>query len=112
MPQLHARWLRLPGWPFIVGGLFLLLFVLAMWLGGVFSGSGSNVKGAGTWLPDTSENIGPLYGIASLAPNDVWAVGSTQDPPARALALHWNGIDWSGSFKTPPTPQPGITKFL
>jgi hypothetical protein len=98
MPNLQARWLRLPWWPLIVGALFSLLFVLAIWLGGVFSGSGSGVKGAGTWLPDASENIGPLYGIAAIAPDDVWAVGSTRNSPMRALALHWNGVDWSGRF--------------
>jgi len=98
MLHLQARWLRLPWWPLILGGLLSLLFVSAMWLGGIFSGPGSGAKGAATWLPDASEDIGPLYGIASVASNDVWAVGSTRNSPMRALALHWNGVDWRGRF--------------
>jgi hypothetical protein len=81
----------------MAGGLFLL-FVLVMWFSRVFSGSGSDIMSAGTWVPDASEDIGPLYGVAGVASNDVWAVGSTRDSPMRAVALHWNGVDWSSRF--------------
>ena len=55
---------------------------------------------AGTWsllaLPsDLSE--GTLTGVAAMATDDVWVVGSTGDPVVgseRALALRWDGSAW------------------
>jgi hypothetical protein len=45
-------------------------------------------------LPMTQ--AGQLLGVAAVAPNDVWAVGSFTDTGgARALALHWNGGRWT-----------------
>jgi hypothetical protein len=38
-----------------------------------------------------------LYGVAANAPNDVWAVGGTDQsgPPYRSLVEHWDGTSWS-----------------
>jgi hypothetical protein len=38
-----------------------------------------------------------LFGVAALAPNDVWAVGHTYlgGPHWIPLVLHWNGTTWS-----------------
>jgi hypothetical protein len=38
-----------------------------------------------------------LYGVAADAPNDVWAVGGTDEsgPPYQSLVEHWDGTSWS-----------------
>jgi len=38
-----------------------------------------------------------LYGVAADAPDDVWAVGGTDQsgPPYRSLVEHWDGTSWS-----------------
>ena len=38
-----------------------------------------------------------LYGVAALAPDDVWAVGGTDQsgPPYQSLVEHWDGTSWS-----------------
>ncbi len=55
------------------------------------------------WSLIPSPNVGPevdntLHGIAAIASNDVWAVG-TQQPTSltdpHTLTLHWNGSLWS-----------------
>jgi hypothetical protein len=39
---------------------------------------------------------GQLNGVAAIAPNDVWAVGSSgQGAPSRTLIEHWDGTTWS-----------------
>jgi len=37
---------------------------------------------------------GVLYGVAALAPDDVWAVGS-QNYPGPGLIEHWDGTSWT-----------------
>ena len=55
------------------------------------------------WSVVPSPNVGPevdntLAGVAAVASNDVWAVG-TQQPTSltdpHTLTLHWNGFAWS-----------------
>jgi hypothetical protein len=38
-----------------------------------------------------------LNGVAAIAPNDVWAVGGTDQsgPPYQSLVEHWDGSSWS-----------------
>ena len=38
-----------------------------------------------------------LYGVAADAPDDVWAVGGTDQsgPPYKSLVEHWDGTSWS-----------------
>jgi len=51
-----------------------------------------------TWKPfNTSQlQFGQLSSVFARATNDVWAVGWTgQVPNVKALALHWNGTEWS-----------------
>ncbi len=39
---------------------------------------------------------GQLNGVAAIAPDDVWAVGSSgQGAPSRTLIEHWDGTAWS-----------------
>jgi hypothetical protein len=40
----------------------------------------------------TDDNL--LYGVAAVAPNDVWAVGVYSVPWFKTLVLHWNGSKW------------------
>jgi hypothetical protein len=56
------------------------------------------------WNVVKSPNIGtmsfPLYGVAAISANDVWAVGYSRynpDPQSddHTLVLHWNGTNWS-----------------
>jgi hypothetical protein len=55
-----------------------------------------------TWTvvpsPNDSTTNNNLYGVAAVAANDVWAVGSAGS--LKTLALHWNGASWS-VFPTP-----------
>jgi hypothetical protein len=48
-----------------------------------------------------------LYGVAADAPNDVWAVGGTDQsgPPYQSLVEHWDGTSWSVVF---PASFPGV----
>ncbi|MFL5798544.1 MAG: hypothetical protein ACJ77A_11510 [Actinomycetota bacterium] len=51
---------------------------------------------------------GGLTGVAALAPDDVWAVGSSYDEPGapgRPLLVHWDGTEWSET--TPPISTTG-----
>ena len=52
-----------------------------------------------------------LDGVAAIAPDDAWAVGSTRSGGARrdrALAEHWNGSQW----RSVPLPDPQGVDFL
>jgi hypothetical protein len=55
-----------------------------------------------TWTavpsPNDSTGNNDLYGVAAVAANDVWAVGSAGS--SKTLVLHWNGAGWS-VFPTP-----------
>jgi hypothetical protein len=50
-----------------------------------------------TWTvvssPNDSTGSNDLFGVAAVAANDVWAVGSAGS--LKTLALHWNGLSWS-----------------
>ncbi|MGZ4129235.1 MAG: hypothetical protein ACXVPR_00215 [Actinomycetota bacterium] len=51
-----------------------------------------------SWTVTTSPTDGRLYDVRALAPDDVWAVGSTGDPDfveEKALAMHWDGTAWT-----------------
>jgi hypothetical protein len=53
--------------------------------------------------PNVPNALAPLYGVSAGATNDVWAVGLAEDfpvqpttgPRGHALAMHWNGSNWS-----------------
>src|SRR5205807_1332866 len=47
--------------------------------------------------PTTSRQEGGLFGVAAIAPNDVWAVGDVLNGNggSRALVLHYDGATWS-----------------
>jgi hypothetical protein len=48
----------------------------------------------------TQDGDAVLRGLAAVAPNDVWAVGSAQGAP---FAVHWDGASWQTA--TLPTPS-------
>lgn len=57
--------------------------------------------------PDGTQLINPIYGVAALAPDDVWAVGfrggyGTTNP--HVLIQHWDGTQWT----LMPADNPGI----
>src|SRR5207249_1853226 len=56
--------------------------------------------------PDSTTNN--LWGVAAVAPDDVWAVGDAgnggQGNSTDPLAIHWDGAAWA----VVPTPAPGI----
>jgi hypothetical protein len=60
--------------------------------------------------PSAGGNANPLYGIAVIAPNDIWAVGPYSNGTIwQTLIEHWNGATWS----VVPSPNPGIgSNFL
>ncbi len=51
-----------------------------------------------------------LYGVAAVAPNDVWAVGRYEPDTGgtSTLTLHWDGTNWS----TVPSPNPATYSGL
>jgi hypothetical protein len=54
--------------------------------------------------PDPSR-VNYLYGVAAIAPNDIWAVGFFSDAQStsHSLTLHWDGNFWS------QIPNPGVS---
>ena len=60
--------------------------------------------------PDPSPLNSTVYGVAALASNNVWAVGSYKDKATGEfpeLILHWNGTKWLKV--APPAFETGIT---
>ncbi len=51
---------------------------------------------------------GALYGIAAVAPDDVWAVGFQGSPFFTTLTEHWDGSTWTKV----PAPSPGVYAAL
>ena len=43
--------------------------------------------------PNDGPNDNSLFGVASVASNDVWAVGNAGS--LKTLAIHWDGVSWS-----------------
>jgi hypothetical protein len=43
--------------------------------------------------PNDSSNDNTLFGVATVASNDVWAVGNAGS--LKTLAIHWDGASWS-----------------
>lgn len=66
-----------------------------------FNGSTWNIVPS----PNPSKDIqSVLYSVSGKTPNDVWAVGSSNNgsAPTRTLIQHWNGIQWT----IVPSPSP------
>jgi hypothetical protein len=55
--------------------------------------------------------INALYGVAAIAANDVWAVGSFTNLSeySKTLILHWNGSSWT---QVPSPNAPGVNNGL
>ncbi len=51
-------------------------------------------------------SVNGLYGVAAIAPNDVWAVGYavSLSTPYQTVTLHWNGSVWQ------VVPSPNLTR--
>src|SRR6266508_6360169 len=68
----------------------------------------------GAWervpVPDVvnvgDNSVNGLYGVAAIAPNDVWAVGYavSLSTPYQTVTLHWNGSAWQ------VVPSPNLTR--
>jgi hypothetical protein len=67
----------------------------------------------GAWKPHRSPTFGlkpaVLWSVATMAPDDAWAVGEEGYPNGQALALHWNGRDWL-RITTPQTPERSLLR--
>jgi ABC-type phosphate transport system substrate-binding protein len=66
------------------------------------AGSSSIQPASQIWFPEPDQDIGALYGIRALAPDDVWVVGETKvhvvngaSRGHKALVAHWNGTQWT-----------------
>lgn len=55
-----------------------------------------------SWSLLPVDNPGILRGASALTSSDAWAVGYTDESPARTLAMHWDGSQWS----VVPSPNP------
>jgi hypothetical protein len=58
--------------------------------------------------PNGGENVSNyLYGVSSVAPNDVWAVGWYGNATGndRTLTMHWDGAQWTIIDSPNPLPQ-------
>ena len=60
--------------------------------------------------PQPGSLLNDLNGVKALAPNDVWAVGSSgnSDGVRFTVTLHWNGSIWSQV----PSPSPGMVSDI
>ncbi len=47
------------------------------------------------WRVVSDQEWGPLNAVTAISANDVWAVGHTNDNPAKTLITHWDGKSWS-----------------
>src|SRR5690242_1640758 len=96
---------------------FLLLGVVALlggaiWSGGAGASAGSGKPGAPLSLPTTTPTLTPppltgclvsapsgpeghFIATSATGPNDVWAVGSVHGLQTTSLISHWNGTGWS-----------------
>src|SRR5207249_2791426 len=45
--------------------------------------------------PNSEPSYNYLFGVAVVAANDVWAVGTYNGYGGRTLILHWDGAQWS-----------------
>lgn len=74
--------------------------------GGSFQALTEHWNGS-AWSVVPSPNVGSsdyeLDGVAAVASNDVWAVGTYYGTPAQTLTEHWNGRAWS----VVPSANPG-----
>ena len=56
-------------------------------------------------VPDVvNGGVNGLYGVAAIAPNDVWAVGYAVGLSYQTVTLHWNGSAWQ------IVPSPNLTR--
>jgi len=84
------------------------IWAVGLWNSGATSAPDQSLAehwNGSTWTIVTTPNVGngfnDLYGVAGNDPNDVWAVGSSQNAGVGyTLALHWNGAGW-GAVSTP-----------
>jgi hypothetical protein len=83
-----------------ISGRRALRLIASLGLVVVFLAWGSIPAGADDPPPEIDD---PLFGVAAVSSQDVWAVGSAHgcDP----IALHWEGAGWSQV----PTPKPADT---
>jgi hypothetical protein len=52
------------------------------------------VPDAQVWIPNSETELGPIYSLAALSDNSVWAVAETKSEPTQAVLLHWDGTGW------------------
>jgi hypothetical protein len=85
-----------------------------VWATGSYTTTTSDVRQAliehwngSAWSVVSSPAEGALYGLAVVAPNDIWAVGYAgySPGPYQTLIEHWNGTAWN----VVPSPNPGST---
>ena len=59
--------------------------------------------------PNGGSALNVFEAVAVVAPNDVWAVGYTQNTggPTQTLVEHWNGTAWA----IVPSPNPGSAEL-
>ena len=56
-------------------------------------------------VPDVANGgVNGLYGVAAIAPNDVWAVGYAVGSSYQTVTLHWSGSAWQ------IVPSPNLTR--
>jgi hypothetical protein len=51
----------------------------------------------------TEPAAGPIWAMAAVSPDDVWAVGTDTNSPPTGVIQHWDGNAWT----VVPSPQPG-----
>ncbi len=77
-------------------GRSILFFSLTLLLLRLTGADTALAQSCGKWSVVASLNVGSsynaLYGVTAIAPNDVWAVGTSQ---TATLTEHWNGTQWS-----------------
>jgi hypothetical protein len=66
-------------------------------------------QAVGSWTivssPNPSSTASRLSGVATIAANDIWAVGHQVGDSFENLAMHWNGSQWT----VVPTPRDNVS---
>jgi hypothetical protein len=86
-------------------GIVLAGFALVLAAAAGGAGAVAHPRAMSTTMSPNPGPINYLRGVTAISPDDVWAVGMTQDRASRSMTLHWDGSAWTHVA----SPSPGTT---
>jgi hypothetical protein len=97
--SIACGWTQVAGDPNVAAGIFEGVAASGpnqVWAVGMFPGAVIERWDGTRWKAESlpsADSDGSLRAVASLAPEDAWAVGSSSSH--HPMALHWDGLSWS-----------------